>query len=95
MTRRLTRELRSLFGPAVLDEASRTDPATLDLSAPLMDAVHTAADTLLAQRGDVSAQRATVAALPADVRLVLCLWVLDTGLAAKILRAAADAEVNR
>ena len=91
MSPRIEVELRHLFGPALLDQAGRTDPATLDLSAALMDAVHDAADTLLGQQGHVSAQRATVAALPEDVRLVLCMWLRDTGLAAKLSRAACAA----
>lgn len=88
MSPQIEMELRHLFGAALVEEAARTDPASLDLSAALMDAVHTAADTLLAHRGDMPAQRATVAALPADVRLVLCMWLMDTGLAAKLIRAA-------
>ena len=88
MSPRIAVELRHLFGPALLEDAVRTDPATLDLSAALMEAVHDAADTLLCQRGDVPAQRGTVAQLPEDVRLVLCMWLMDTGLAAKLIRAA-------
>jgi hypothetical protein len=88
MSPRIAAELRHLFGPALLAEAERTDPVSLDLSAALMDAVHDAADTLLSQRGDVSAQRGTVAQLPSEVRLVLCMWLMDTGLAAKLIRAA-------
>ncbi len=88
MSPRIAVELRHLFGPVLLEEATRTDPASLDLAAALMDAVHDAADALLAQRGDAAAQRATVAQLPDDVRLVLCMWLMDTGLAAKLIRAA-------
>ncbi len=88
MSPRIAVELRHLFGPALVEDAARTDPASLDLTAALMEAVHDAADTLLSQRGDVSAQRGIVAQLPGAVRLVLCMWLMDTGLAAKLIRAA-------
>jgi hypothetical protein len=87
MKRRLTAELRHLFGAAVLQTAEQTDPAALELSAALVDAVHEAADALLAHRGDVTAQRAIVAGLPYPVRLLTCMWILDTGLAATVIRA--------
>jgi hypothetical protein len=88
MKRRLAAELRHLFGAALLQTAEQTDPGALELSAALVDAVHDAADALLAHRGDVAAQRAIVAALPDGVRLLTCMWLLDTGLAAKLIRAA-------
>ena len=65
-------ELKRLFGEPVAYLASITDPATLDLSAALMDRVHDGADALLTMF---------------DVRLVLCMWLMDTDLAAKLIRA--------
>ena len=88
MSPRIAAELRSLFGAALLMRAQHTDPATLELSAALMASVHEAADRLLAQRGHVAAQRAIVAELPEPVRLVLCMWLLDLGLAAKLIQVA-------
>jgi hypothetical protein len=94
MKRRLAAELRHLFGAAVLQTAEQTDLAALELSAALVDAVHEAADALLAHRGDPAAQRAIVAGLPDPVRLLTCMWLLDTELAAKVIRAV-DAAAAR
>jgi len=80
-------ELKRLFGEPVAYLASITDPATLDLSAALMDRVHDGADALLTMRGDLEEQHRYVLDLPHEVRLALCMWLMDTGLAAKLVRA--------
>lgn len=85
--RRLEHELAALFGRGLVERAKETDPADLALSAELMDTVHDAADNFLAHAGDTVAQRAIVAALSADARLVLCMWVQDMGLAVKLTAA--------
>lgn len=80
-------ELRRLFGEPVAYLATITDPATLDLSAALMDRVHDGADALLTMRGHLTEQQRYIGGLPFDVRLVLCMWLMDTDLAAKLIRA--------
>jgi hypothetical protein len=79
-------ELKRLFGDLVAYRASITDLATLNLTAALMDRVHDGADALLAMRGDPAKQHRYIDGLPFDVRLVLCMWLLDTDLAAKLIR---------
>jgi len=49
----------------------------------------TAERLLLELRGNPKLQREYVAAMPENARLVLCMWLLGTGLAAKLVRRAA------
>lgn len=88
MRKKMLRDMGQLFGEPVAYLATITDPATLDLSAALMDRVHDGADALLAMRGCLAEQHRYIAGLPFDVRLVLCMWLLDTELASKLVRAA-------
>lgn len=84
-------ELVALFGTVPVMLARMVDPVNLNLSASLMDAVHDAADDLLALSGQLRDQQRFIADLPNDVRLVLCMWMLDLGLAAKLIdRVATD-----
>ena len=85
---RMSHELRHLFGDLIVRQSEQTDPADLKLSAGLMDRVHDGADALLVMRGDVAEQQRYVGELPHDVRLVLCMWLMDTNLAARLVRAA-------
>lgn len=90
MARRKKRELvelKRLFGEPVVYLARITDPASLDLSAALMDRVHDGADALLALKGHPQEQCRYIGELPFDVRLVLCMWLLDLDLAAKLLKS--------
>jgi hypothetical protein len=80
-------ELRTLFGEPLVRLAEATDPATLELTVGLMDRVHDGADALLTMRGDAARHR-YVMALPHEVRLALCMWLMDTGLASKLVRIA-------
>jgi len=80
-------ELRRLFGEPMVRLAETTDPMALELTAALMDRVHDGADALLTMRGDTEEQHRYVRALPHEVRLALCMWLMDTGLAAKLVRA--------
>lgn len=80
-------EMRELFGDLIVWQAQRTDPADLRLAPGLMDRVHDGADALLTMRGDPAEQRRYVAELPYESRLVLCMWLLDTEMAAKLVRA--------
>lgn len=87
---KMHRELVALFGEATVAVAKMIDPAVLHLSADLMDRVHDAADAVLARTGRPTAQRQYVAGLPSDVRMILAMWLMDTGLAAKLIRRAAS-----
>ena len=80
-------ELLRLFGEPLLRLAEATDPMALDLTAALMDRVHDGADALLTMRGDLEEQHRYVLDLPHEVQLALCMWLMDTGLAAKLVRA--------
>lgn len=88
---RLRRELVSLFGREMVEQASRTDPADLEVSAALMDTVHDAADKLLASSYRPSLQRDIVAGLDPQARLLLCMWLSDLGLAATLMAMALEA----
>ena len=81
-------EIRRLFGEPLLKLAETTDPMALDLTAALMDRVHDGADALLTLCGNLEEQHRYVLDLPHEVRLALCMWLMDTGLAAKLVRAA-------
>lgn len=88
-------ELVRLFGDVTVMLAKMLDPATLDLSANLMDQVHDAADTLLINSGKPDMQRHYVANLPSGVRVILCMWLADLGLAAKLTRQASKMHATR
>lgn len=85
---RRERELNCLFGRELVKTAIQTDPADLKLTEQLMDAVHDAADNLLYLSDQPDKQRAYVQRLSYTVRLVLCMWVHDMGLAAKLTAEA-------
>lgn len=87
-SQRMQRELIALFGEPTVLVARMVDPALLALSADLMDRVHDAADAVLARTGRPAAQRRYIGELTSDVRLLLCMWLMDTGLAAKLTRRA-------
>jgi hypothetical protein len=86
-TKKMQGELRRLFGEPLVRLAESTDPMALELTAGLMDRVHDGADALLTMRGDTEEQHRYVLALPHEVRLALCMWLMDTGLASKLVRA--------
>ena len=88
MTKAGIQAIRRLFGDVVCSVASGTDAATLDLSAGLMDRVHDGADALLKLRQHPDEQMRYVSELPFDVRLVLCMWLLDCELADKLAQRA-------
>lgn len=88
MRKKTRTDLRQLFGEPVAYLAKITDIADLDLSAELMDSVHDGADTLLNLRGKPTLQKRYISGLPFTVRLVLCMWLVDTELASKLIRAA-------
>ncbi len=87
MTQKSLRELQRLFGEPVTYLASVTDAATLELSAALMERVHDGADALLTMCGHPAEQQRYIGGLPFDVRLVLCMWLLDTDLGVKLVES--------
>ena len=87
MKKTILKDLRRLFGEPVAYLANITDPVTLDLTAELMDRVHDGADALLNMRGNLAEQQRYITGLPFMVRLVLCMWLMDTDLASKLIRA--------
>ena len=86
-TKKMQGEMQRLFGEPLVRLAESTDPMALELTAGLMDRVHDGADALLTMRGDTEEQHRYVLALPHEVRLALCMWLMDTGLASKLVRA--------
>lgn len=87
MKKTILRDLRRLFGEPVAYLAKIIDPVTLDLTSELMDRVHDGADALLNMRGNLAEQQRYITGLPFTVRLVLCMWLIDTDLASKLIRA--------
>lgn len=86
--RRMHREQVALFGDATVQVAKMVDPALLALSADLIDRAHDAVGVVLARTGRPAIQHKYIADLPSDERFVLCMWLMDTGLAAKLTRCA-------
>lgn len=85
---RRDQELTELFGEGLVKRAHATNVAALEVSAESMDAVHDAADELLAHSGDIGLQRRIVAYLNPATRLLLCMWVMDLSLAASLAARA-------
>lgn len=84
----IRQDLKNLFGEPVTSLAKIVGLESLAVTPELMGAVHDAADTLLKMRGQSERQRGYLAGLPFTVRLVLCMWLTDTELAAKLIRVA-------
>lgn len=84
----IRQDLKHLFGEPVTSLANIVGLEALEITPELMESVHDAADVLLTMRGQPERQRGYLAGLPFTVRLVLCMWLTDTELAAKLIRAA-------
>ena len=84
----IRQDLKNLFGEPVTSLAKIVGLESLAVTPELMEAVHGAADALLTMRGQSERQRAYLVGLPFTVRLVLCMWLTDTTLAAKLIRVA-------
>ena len=87
MKKKAHKELKLLFGEPVAYLAQITDIANLDLSEELMEAVHDGADTLLTMRGQPKMQQRYIERMSFTTRLVLCMWLMDTEMASKLIRA--------
>lgn len=84
----IRQDLKHLFGEPVTSLAKIVGLESLAITPELMESVHDAADAMLTMRGQSERQRGYLAGLPFTVRLVLCMWLTDTELAAKLIRIA-------
>lgn len=84
----IRQDLKHLFGEPVSSLAKIVGLESLAVTPELMESVHDAADALLTMRGHPERQRGYLAGLPFTVRLVLCMWLTDNALAAKLIRVA-------
>ena len=84
----IRQDLKHLFGEPVTSLAKIVGLESLAITPELMESVHDAADAMLTMRGQSGRQRGYLAGLPFTVRLVLCMWLTDTELAAKLIRVA-------
>ncbi len=84
----IRQDLKHLFGEPVTSLAKIVGLESLAITPELMESVHDAADAMLTRRGQSERQRGYLAGLPFTVRLVLCMWLTDTELAAKLIRVA-------
>jgi len=84
----IRQDLKHLFGEPVTSLAKIVGLESLAITPELMESVHDAADAMLTTRGQSERQRGYLAGLPFTVRLVLCMWLTDTELAAKLIRVA-------
>jgi hypothetical protein len=84
----IRQDLKNLFGEPVTSLAKIVGLESLAITPELMESVHDAADAMLTMRGQSERQRGYLAGLPFTVRLVLCMWLTDTELAAKLIRVA-------
>ena len=88
----IRQDLKHLFGEPVTSLAKIVGLESLEITPELMESVHDAADVLLTMRGHPERQRGYLAGLPFTIRLVLCMWLTDTELAAKLIRVAYSKE---
>ena len=83
---RVDAEIASLFGRELVNLARRTDVVDLDLEADYIDGLADAAEELLQVKGQSEKQRKMVDAMSAGERLALCMWMLDTDMAVKLVQ---------
>jgi len=82
---RLETELACLFGRETVTQARCTDIADLELDAVFMDGIAETAGQLIQAKGQPRDQRALVEGMGRDKRLVLCMWLIDTDMADKLV----------
>lgn len=80
------RELEAIFGDVVTSMASIIEPECLTITPLTLEAVHRLADEVQALQGNPHKQAARIAGQNFAVRLVLCWWMQDTKMAAKLVR---------
>ena len=84
----IRQDLKHLFGEPVTSLAKIVGLDSLAVTPEQAGRRRGAADALLTMRGHPERQRGYLAGLPFTVRLVLCMWLTDTELAAKLIRVA-------
>lgn len=84
----IRQDLKHLFGEPVTSLANIVGLESLAITPELMESIHDAADAMLTMRGQSERQRGYLEGLPFTVRLVLCMWLTDTELVAKLIRVA-------
>lgn len=77
-------ELASLFGEQVVTRARQCSAADLDFSP---DEIVQATRVLRQLSGKPAAQVMMARCLPEDVQTALCMWMVDSGMQAKVLKA--------
>ena len=82
---RIDAELACLFGGDIVTRARQTDTVDLDLDAAFLDEIADTASELLRVEGQPKQQGRLVRGMAPDKRLVLCMWLIDTELAAKMV----------
>jgi len=82
---RLESELACLFGRETVTQAKRTDIVDLELDAAFVDGIAETAGQLIQAKGRPEQQRELVNSLDRNNRLVLCMWLIDTDLASKLV----------
>lgn len=80
----LARELSFLFGADIVEQARLIDIADLNLTDEMTDGIGTGIRRLKELKQDPGAQREWVSEQAPGLRLLLCLWIMDMDLLAKI-----------
>jgi hypothetical protein len=82
---RIESELACLFGRETVTQARHTDIVDLRLDADFVDGIAQTAGQLINVKGQPGQQRELVNSLDRDKRLLLCMWLIDTDLAGKLV----------
>ena len=88
MTKAGIQAIRRLFVGTVFSVMRSIVDAAYRLTAAPIERVHDGADTLVKLRRYPEEQLRYVSELPFDVRLVLCMWVMDCDLSDKLAQRA-------
>ena len=81
---RAREELAVLFGQETVEQASQLDIADLHLNDEIVASISSGIRTLKELQHNPSAQVSFVNSLEPGARLLLCMWIMDTGLLTKI-----------
>ena len=81
---RAREELAVLFGQETVEQASQLDIADLHLNDEIVASISNGIRTLKELQHNPSAQVSFVNSLEPGARLLLCMWIMDTGLLTKI-----------
>ena len=81
---RVREELAVLFGQETVEQAGQLDIADLRLNDKIVASISNGIRTLKELQHNSSAQVSFVNSLEPGARLLLCMWIMDTGLLTKI-----------